>query len=97
MKLHYYTFEIYSYLSYRILHKIFFDCMDKFKIHAVFENEFSCETNASETTRKITSVFGEGSTSHSTVSFHKKRYAFTRKVLKKISFFFFGTTVLIKH
>ena len=29
--------------------------------------------------------------------FHKKRYAFTRKVLKKTSFFFFGTTVRMKH
>ena len=29
--------------------------------------------------------------------FHKKRYAFTRKVLKKISFFFSGIAVRIKH
>ena len=29
--------------------------------------------------------------------FHKKRNAFTRKVLKKTSFFSFGTTVRIKH
>ena len=29
--------------------------------------------------------------------FHKKRYAFTRKFLKKTSFLFFGTTVRIKH
>ena len=29
--------------------------------------------------------------------FHEKKYAFTRKVLKKTPFFFFGTTVRIKH
>ena len=38
-------------------------------MRAIFEYEFHCGTNASETTRKINSVFGESSTSYSTVSF----------------------------
>ena len=43
--------------------------MDKSKICAIFEYKFRCGTNASETARKINSVFGEGSTDHSIVSF----------------------------
>ena len=43
--------------------------MDKSKIHTIFEYEFPCGTNASETAYKINSVFGEGSNSHDTVSF----------------------------
>ena len=43
--------------------------MDKSKIRTIFEYEFRCGTNASETARKINSVFGEGSSSHSTVLF----------------------------
>ena len=34
---------------------------------------------------------------HTYSLFHKERYAFTRKVLKKTSFIFFGTKVRIKH
>ena len=43
--------------------------MDKSKIRVIFEYKFRCGTNASETTGKINSAFGESSTSHSTVSF----------------------------
>ena len=43
--------------------------MDKSKIRAIFEHEFRCATSASETARKIKSVFEEGSTSYSKVSF----------------------------
>ena len=42
--------------------------MDKSKIHAILEYEFPCGTNVSKTAYKLNGVFGEGSTSHSTVS-----------------------------
>ena len=43
--------------------------MYKTKILAIFEYEFRCGTKAMEGARKINSVFGEASTSHSIVSF----------------------------
>ena len=48
--------------------------MDKLKIRAIFEYEFRCRTNASETARKINSVFEEGLASHSTVSFYFAKF-----------------------
>ena len=63
------SFEIYNYLLNRILCKLFFGNIDKSKICAIFEYEFRCGTKVSETVRKINSVFGEGSTSHISVSF----------------------------
>ena len=43
--------------------------MFKLKIRGIFEYEFGCGTNPSETARKINGVFGGCSTSHNIVSF----------------------------
>ena len=69
-------FEIYNYLLNSILWQIFREIMDKSKFHAIFEYEFRCGTNVSKTARKINSVFGEGSTSHSAVSFSFAKFCF---------------------
>ena len=66
-------FEIYNNLLDGILWKIFCETMDKSKIRAIYAYEFRCETNKSETACKINSVLGEGSTSHSIVSFSYAR------------------------
>ena len=42
--------------------------MDKSKISAIFEYKFRCGTNATEIARNANSMFGNGSSSHSTVS-----------------------------
>ena len=41
--------------------------MDKWRIRAIFEYEFRCETNVSEIARKINSVLGKSSTAHSII------------------------------
>ena len=48
--------------------------MDKSKIHAILEYEFPCGTNVSKTAYKLNGVFGEGSTSHSTISFWTAKF-----------------------
>ena len=45
------SFEIYNYLLNSILWKIFCETMDKSKIRAIFNYEFRCGANTSETVR----------------------------------------------
>ena len=48
--------------------------MDKSKIRAIFEYEFRCGTNTSETARKINSVRRRFNYSHNTVSFWFEKF-----------------------
>ena len=48
--------------------------MDAAKIRVVFEYEFRRRTTAAETTRRVLTVFGEGSTTERTVNRWYKRF-----------------------
>ena len=50
--------------------------MDKSKICTIFEYEFLCKTNASQTAHKINSMFRHGSTSYITVLFWFAKFRF---------------------